>query len=117
MIKVLARATNNAEQLCGQSKGGAFKREHFSNFFAGLHEIFGFHRTNLLSFVVCFNVVELFYFDKILKQLVCAKIFHEAKLQAFAKMQMTHNQPNTFQNRRFFRELNNFTLAEQPSKV
>jgi len=117
MKKVLARPANNAEQLCGQSKGGTFKREHFTKFFAGLHEIFGFHRANLLSFVVCFNVVQLFYFDKILKYLVCVKIFHEAKLQAFAKMQMTRNQANTFQNRRFFRELNNFTLAEQTSKV
>jgi len=66
MINVLARPTNNAEQLCGQSKGGTFKHEYFTKFFAGLHEIFGFHRTNLLSFVVCFNVVQLFHFDKII---------------------------------------------------
>jgi len=26
-------------------------------FFPGLHEIFGLHRTNLSSFVVCFNMV------------------------------------------------------------
>jgi len=32
-------------------------------------------------------------------------------------MQMTHNQPTTFQNGRFFQELNNFTLTEQPSKI
>jgi len=31
-------------------------------------------------------------------------------------MPMTRNQPNTFQNRRFFPELNNFTLSEQLSK-
>jgi len=62
-------------------------------------------------------VVQLFYFDKILKYLVCVKIFHEAKLHAFVKMQMTRNQLKTFQNWRFFRELNNVTLAELPSKV
>ena len=32
-------------------------------------------------------------------------------------MQMTRNQPQTFQNRRIFRELNNVTLAELPSKL
>jgi len=62
-------------------------------------------------------LVQLFYFDKILRYLICVKIFHEAKLQAFVKMQMIRNQPKTFQNRRFFRELNNVVLAEQPSKV
>jgi len=32
-------------------------------------------------------------------------------------MQMTRNQPKTFQDRRIFLELNNITLAEQPSKL
>jgi len=63
MIKVLAGLTNNAEQSCGQKKGGKFKCEHFTNFFLGLHEIFGLGRiTNLSSFVVCFNVVQLILF-------------------------------------------------------
>jgi len=63
MIKVLAGPTNNAEQFCGQKKGGKFKCVHFTKFFPGLHEIFGLHRiTNLSSFVVCFNVVQLVLF-------------------------------------------------------
>jgi len=32
-------------------------------------------------------------------------------------MQITRNQPNTFLNRKIFRELNNITLAELPSKL
>jgi len=32
-------------------------------------------------------------------------------------MQMTRNQPKTFQNRRFFQELNNVAFAEHPAKV
>jgi len=52
-----------------------------------------------------------------MKYLDSAKIFHEAKLQAFVKMQITRNQPKTFQNIRVFRELNNVTLAELPSKL
>jgi len=117
MITVLARTKNNAEQFCEQSKGGTFKCEHFTKFFPGLHGIFGFHMTNLSSFAVCSNVVKLFYFDKILKYLVCVKVIHVAILQALVKMQMTRNQSKTFQNRRFFPERNNVTLAEQPSKV
>jgi len=39
------------------------------------------------------------------------------KLQAFIKMQITRNQPKTFRYRRIFRELNNVTLAEPPSKL
>jgi len=62
MIKVLARPTNTHEQFCGQSKGDAFKCEHFTMFFPGLHEIYGFHRTNVSSFVICFNVVAYNYF-------------------------------------------------------
>jgi len=57
----------------------------------------------------------LFYFDKIIKYLDCVKIFNEAKLQVFVKMQITRNQPKTFQNIRVFRELNNVSLAELPS--
>jgi len=37
-----------------------------------------------------------------MKYLVCVKIFHKAKLQAFVKMQISRNQPKTFQNRRIF---------------
>jgi len=62
MIKVLARPTNNAEQFCGQRKGGTFKCEHFTKFFPGLHDIFGFRMTNLSSFAVGFNVVHLILF-------------------------------------------------------
>jgi len=46
----------------------------------------------------------------------CVKIFQGAKLQAFVKMQITCKKPKTFQNGRIFRELNNVTLAELPSK-
>jgi len=56
-----------------------------------------------------------FYFVKISKYVIYVIIRHEAKLQALVKMQMTRNQPPTFQNR-IFRELNNVTLAELPSK-
>jgi len=40
-------------------------------------------------------------------------------MQAFVKMMMTRgrNQPRALQNRRIFRELNNVTLAELPSKL
>jgi len=47
----------------------------------------------------------------------CVKIFHEAKLQALIKMQITRKQPKTFQNRRIFRELSNARLSELPSKL
>jgi len=53
---------------------------------------------NFTSFVICVNGIEI--------------ISHEAKLQAFVKMQMTRNQPKTFQNRRNFRELSDVTPAE-----
>ena len=71
---------------------------------------------NVSSFVVCFNVVQLILFWQIIKYLDC-QICHEAKLQAFVKMQITRNQPKTFQYRRTFRELNNITLAELPSTL
>jgi len=45
------------------------------------------------------------------------KSSHDAKLQAFVKMQMACNQPKTFQNRGIFQELNNATLGEMPSKI
>jgi len=57
------------------------------------------------------------YFDKRIKYLVCVKIFHEAKLRALVKTQITRNQPKTFQIRRIFRELNNAKLAELLSKL
>jgi len=40
-------------------------------------------------------------------------------MQAFVKMLMTRgrNQPRALQNIRIFRELNNVTLAELPSKL
>jgi len=57
-MNVLARSTNNAEQFCGQRKGGTFKYERFTKFCAGLHELFGFHGFNLSSFVICINFVE-----------------------------------------------------------
>ena len=40
-------------------------------------------------------------------------------MQAFVKMLMTRgrNQPRALQNRRFFRDLNNVTLVELPSKL
>jgi len=79
-------------------------------FFPGLHEILGFYGFNLSSNVVCFNVSELTLFLQNIKYLVYAKIFHEAKLEAFVKMQMTRNQPETSQNRRIFQDLNNVTL-------
>jgi len=56
---------------------------------------------NLLSFVVCVNVAEIY-----------VKICHEEKLQVIVKMQMIRNQPKTVQNRRIFR-----TLAEMPLKL
>jgi len=62
MASDIAQPTNNAENICGQKKGGKFKCEHFTNFFPGLHEIFGLNRTNLSFFVVCFNVVQLILF-------------------------------------------------------
>ena len=46
-------------------------------------------------------------FDKIFKYLICVKICHEAKLQAFLKMQMTRNQRKVSQNRKIFAEVNN----------
>jgi len=46
----MGEATNNAEQFCGQRKERNFKREHFTKFCAGLHEIFGFH---WFSFIFC----------------------------------------------------------------
>ena len=110
----IARPTNNTEQLCGQRKGGKFKCEHFKKIFPGFHEIFGLHRTNLASFVVCFNVVQLILFYKKSKHLVCVKIFYETKLQAFVKMQITRNQPKSSQNRRIFRELNNIGHSSWP---
>jgi len=62
VIKVLARPTNTAEQICGQRKGGALRCEHITKFCVGLHEIFGFHWFNLSSFVICFNMVEAILF-------------------------------------------------------
>jgi len=59
MIKVLAQTTNNAEQSNEQRKGGKFKCEHFTKFCC---IIFCFSEFNLLSFVICFNVVELTLF-------------------------------------------------------
>jgi len=60
----------------------------------------------------------LFWLFWIVELLICGKLCHEEKLQAFSRMQMTgRNQPQTFQNRRFFRELNNVTLAELPTKL
>ena len=59
MIKVHARPTNNAEQFCGQRKGGNLSANKFC---AGLHEIFGLHGFNLSSLVICFNLVELILF-------------------------------------------------------
>jgi len=61
LIKVLARLTDNAEQRRGQRKGGKFKCEHFTKFWANLHEIFHYHGFNLSSFVICFNVTELIF--------------------------------------------------------
>ena len=62
MIKIHERPTNNAEQFCGPSKEENFKCEHFTNFCAGLDEIFGLHGFELPSFVICFNVVEFILF-------------------------------------------------------
>jgi len=62
MIKVLARPTNNAKQFWGRRKGGKIKCEHFTNFCAGLNEIFCFYESNLSVFVICFNVVEFILF-------------------------------------------------------
>ena len=84
MLKVLARQTNNAEQFFGQR--GKFNCEHFTKFCIGLYETFSFHRFNISSFFVCFNVVELVSFRQILKYVTYVKIFHEAKLQAFVEM-------------------------------
>jgi len=92
LIKVLLQPTNKAEQFCGQRKGGKFKCEHITKFCDGLHEIFGIQGFNLSSFVIFFNVI-----DFLIKYVTCAKIYHEAILQAFLKMQMTRNQPKTFQ--------------------
>ena len=117
MIKVLARSTNNAEQFCGQRKGGKFKCENFTKFFPGLHGSFSFHRTiNISSFVVCFIICFIILFWQNNKYLVCVYICREAKLRAFVKMQITRNQPKPFQNRRIFRELKCVTSAELPSK-
>jgi len=44
MTKELTWPTNNAEQCCGQRIEENFKCEHFAEFCAGFHEIFGFHR-------------------------------------------------------------------------
>jgi len=41
----------------------------------------------------------------------------KAKLQALVKMEMTRNQPTTFQNRRIFRELKSVTFAKLPLKL
>jgi len=49
--------------------------------------------------------------DEILKYFINVKFCQEAKLQAFVITQMISNQPQTFQNRRIFRELNNVMLA------
>jgi len=62
MIKVLARSTNNAEQFCGQRKEKNLSANTSQKFCAGLHELIGFHRLNLSSFVICFNVVEFILF-------------------------------------------------------
>ena len=51
------------------------------------------------------------YFDEILKYVTNVKFCQEAKLQIFVMMQMICNQPQTFQNRRIFQELNNVMLA------
>jgi len=64
--------------------------------FHGLQEIFGLHKTsNISSFFVCFNRYNYFYFEKIIKYLDCVKILHEAKLQAFVKMQITRRPQST----------------------
>jgi len=47
-------------------------------------------------------MVQLFYFDKILKYLAHVKIFHEAKLQAFVKMQMTRTNQTLSKTADFF---------------
>ena len=106
-----AHFSREGEKFCPTGYGGLLLCMRF----------FGFHRTNnFSSFVVCFNVVQLILFwqnNKVFRISDCVKIFHEAKLQAFVKMQITRNQQKTFQNRRIFRELNNSTLAELPSKL
>jgi len=55
---------------------------------------------HLLSFVSMLS--SEFYFDKILKHIIYAKICHRAKLQAFAKMQMIRNPSQAFQSRSMF---------------
>jgi len=45
---------SKAEQLCGQRKGG----KRFTKLCIALHEIFGFRKFNLSSFVIRFNVIE-----------------------------------------------------------
>jgi len=66
MINELSRP----EQICGQTKVGKCKCEHFTKFCSGLHEIFGLPVFYLSSFVVCFNVVEFIWFDKIFKYVI-----------------------------------------------
>ena len=116
MIKVLARPINKAEQFCAQSKGGTFTCEHFTKFFPGQHEVFGFHRTNLIFCRLFRSGTIILYWQNIKLSSLCQNL-PWCKTASLRQMQMTRNQPKTFQNRRFFRELNNVTLAEQPPKV
>jgi len=117
IINVLARPTNSAEQFCGQRKEANLSANISQNFALVCMRFLA--STDSTSHDWSFVSIwwSSFCFDKTLKYLVYIKIFHEPKLKAFVKMQMTRNQPNTFQNRRIFRELNNVTLEEMPSTL
>jgi len=101
----------------GKVKDASLKCEHFTKFCDGCMRFWP-SRDQYLIFVVCFKVVELILFLQNIKiSSLCQNLPTEAKLQTFIKMQMTRNQPKTFQNRRIFRELNNVTLEKMPSKL
>ena len=90
MIKVLARPTNNAEQVCGQRKEilSANTSQNFAlvciRFLPSTGSI-----SHLLSFASM--LWNSFYFDKIIKYVIYVKVWQEARLQAFVKMQMNGN--------------------------
>jgi len=93
MIKVLARPTNNAEQF--MDKEVQFKCDYFTKFCAGLHEIFGFHRFNLSSFVVCFNVAGLIIFWQDIK---ISSLCYHLPWSKFARLFQNADDPQRTKN-------------------
>jgi len=70
----------------------------------------------LWSFVICLNVVELILFWQNIKTCNLCSNLPWSKIAGLCP-NPNYPQPTTLQNRSIFRELNNVTLAELPSKL